>query len=171
MNNDMKIIREINLEAERFYDKAQALGNHAYQAFKDKRRAQLTGLESIAESSLKTSDILDYIKKQIARSEPGKDWRAEGKEDPVTNESQQGFGERLKTYLEQNLSDRLNIVCSNVGIVTKVEKGKSKQDSEIERAKLKTDRWKRQEIHVRLIREFIRQMVVQYEYRAGEGGE
>jgi len=131
----------------------------------------LTGLESIAESSLKTSDILDYIKKQIARSEPSKDWRTEVKEDPATGESQQGFGESLKTYLEKDLSDRLNVVCSNVGIVTKLEKGKSKQDSEIEKEKLKAHRWKRQDIHLRLIREFIRQMVVQYEYRTGEGGE
>ncbi len=170
MNQDMKIIREINLEAERFYDEAQALGNHAYQAFKNERRAQLTGLENVAESSLKTSDILDYIKKQISRSDPGKYWRAEGKEDPPTDESQKGFGERLRTCLE-DLSKRVEIVCKNVDIVTEVGKGKSKQDQELERAKWKADRWKRQDIHVRLIREFIRQLVVQYEYRAGEGGE
>jgi len=170
MNQDMKIIREINLEAERFYDEAQALGNHAYQAFKDGHRAQLTGLENVAESSLKTSDILDYIKKQISRSDPGKYWRAESKDDPPIDESQKGFGERLKTDLEA-LSERVDIVCKNVDIVTKVDKGKSKQDQELERAKWKADRWKRQDIHVRLIREFIRQLVVQYEYRAGEGGE
>lgn len=171
MNQDMKIIREINLEAERFYEKAQALGNHAYQAFKDKHRAQLTGLEDVAESSLKTSDVLDYIKKQIAHSDPGKDWRTESAKDLSPDESPRGFGERLKTYLEQDLSERVEIVCKNVDIVTKVEKGKSKQDQELERAKLKAHRWKRQDIHVRLIREFVRQMIVQYEYRAGEGGE
>jgi hypothetical protein len=170
MNQDMKIIREINLEAERFYDEAQALGNHAYRAFKDKSRAQLTGLENVAESSLKTSDIFDYIKKKIARSDPGKEWRAENKDDLSEGESPQGFGERLKIYLE-DLSKRVEIVCKNVDIVTEVGKGKSKQDQELERAKWKADRWKRQDIHVRLIREFIRQLVVQYEYRAGEGGE
>jgi len=168
MNQDMKIIREINLEAERFYDEAQALGNHAYQAFKDGHRAQLTGLENVAESSLKTSDILDYIKKQISRSDPGKDWRAKGKDDPPTEESQKGFGERLKTYLETTLSDQpLKTVCVNVGIAIEPGKGKSKQSSE----KLRADLLKRQDIHLRLMREFIRQMVVQFEYRAGKSGE
>jgi hypothetical protein len=170
MNQDMKIIREINLEAERFYDEAQSLGNHAYQAFKDKSRTQLTGLENVAESSLKTSDIIDYIKKKIARSDPGNEWRAKGKEDPPTEESQKGFGERLKSELEA-LSDQVERVCRNVEIVTKVEKGRPGQDEKLQRARMKADRWKRQDIHLRLMREFIRQMVVQYEYRAGEGGE
>jgi hypothetical protein len=170
MNQDMKIIREINLEAEYSYEKAQALGNHAYKAFKDKRRAQLTGLENIAESSLKTSDIYDYIKKQIARSDSGKDWRTESSNDLLEDELPRGFGERLKAYLEE-LSKRVDVVCKNVDILTEVGKGKSKQDSELERAKWKADRLKRQDIHVRLMREFIRQLVVQYEYRAGEGGE
>lgn len=170
MNQDMKIIREINLAAERFYDKTQSLGNHAYQAFKDKSRAQLTGLESVAENSLKTSDILDYIKRQIARSDPGKHWRAKGSEDPPTAESQKSFGERLKTELE-TLSEQADSVCRNVGIVTKIDKGKSGQEEKLQRAKLHEDRWKRQEVHLRLMREFIRQMVVQYEYRAGERGE
>src|SRR5437660_6434765 len=128
MNQDMKIIREINLEAEGFYDRAQAIGNHAYQAFKSGHRAQLTGLERVAESSLKTSDILDYIKRQIARSDPGKDWRAKGNEDPPTAESQQGFGECLRTYLEKTLSEEsLRRVCENTGIAIESGKGKGKQ--------------------------------------------
>lgn len=170
MNRDMKIIREINLEAERFYGEAQLLGNHAYQAFGDKSRAQLTKLENLAESSLKTSDIIDYIKKQTSRPDSGKNWRVEGKDDPPTEESQKGFGERLKAELEK-LSDQAERVCRNVGIVTKIEKGKSRQDEERQRARMKGDRWKRQEVHLRLMREFIRQMVVQYEYRTGASGE
>lgn len=170
MNRDIRIIRDINLEAERFYEKAQALGSHAYKAFKDKRRAQLTGLENIAESSLKTSDIFDYIKKQIARSDAGKDWRAESLGDLLEDEVSQGFGERLMTRL-QELPERVDVICKSVGIVTEPGKGKSKQDQELERVNLRENRWKRQEIHVRLMREFIRQLVVQYEYRAGEGGE
>ena len=170
MNRDMKIVREINLEAEGFYVDAKTLGNHAYQAFKDKSRAQLTGLESVAESSLKTSDIIDYIKKKIARSEPGKEWKAENKENPSTEETQKGFGEQLRSELEA-LSKQTERVCRNAGIVIKVEKGRSKQDEEAQRAKMKADRWKRQEVHLRLMREFIRQMVVQYEYRADVGGE
>lgn len=165
MNQDMKIIREINLEAEHFYHEAQAMGNHAYQAFKGGHRAQLTGLERVAESSLKTSDILDYIKKQISRSDPGKDWQAKGKDDPPTEDSQKGFGERLKTYLETKLSDPLNTVCLNVGIG--IEKGKGMQHNQ----KLRADLWKCQDIHLRLMREFIRQMVVQFEYRVDKSGE
>lgn len=165
MNKEIRIIREINLQAERFYDEAQALGNHAYQAFKEefnKHRSQLTGLENVAECSLKTSDIFDYIKKKIAGSDPGKEWQAKVREDPPTDESQKSFGERLKTCLEK-ISERVDVICKNAGVVPRGEKGKSKQDHEY--------RLMRQDIHVRLMREFIRQLVVQYEYRAGGGGE
>ena len=67
MNREMQIIREVNIQAEEFYQTAQDLGNHAAYALKAAHRSQMTGLESVAESSFKTSDILDYIKKQTTR--------------------------------------------------------------------------------------------------------
>src|SRR5437868_11999167 len=98
----MQIIREVNIQAEEFYRDAQDLGNHAAYALKGPHRSQMTGLESIAESSFKTSDILDYVKKQTARFDY---WRVKlpqqdqaEKDVPV-----EGFGERLRKYLEIEL--------------------------------------------------------------------
>lgn len=147
------------MEAERFYEEAQKLGDHAALALGPDRRSQMTELEVIAESALKTSDVFDYIKKQIARSKEGEFWRKTGPDNPATVESQKGLGERLKTYLEKQLFPRLDVVCANVGI--------AKNEKTMTRA----DRWKRQEIHLRLIRQFIRQMVVQYEYQTGGSRE
>jgi hypothetical protein len=161
MNEAMKIVREINIEAERFYDEAQKLGKYASDALTGKRRSQMTGLENVAENSLKTSDIFDYIKRQIARSKEGQDWRApekeaarkqkqQAEEQPVAATQQQevqGFGERLNASLRK-LEERRNNICKRIDIPV-------------------TDRWKRQDIHLRLIRQFIRQVVIQYEYVSG----
>ena len=60
-------IREVNIQAEEFYKDAVDLGTHAAYTLKDNHRSQMTGLENIAESALKYSDIFDYIKRQTAR--------------------------------------------------------------------------------------------------------
>jgi hypothetical protein len=93
----------------------------------------------MAETTLKTSDVFDYIKKQIARFE---DWRRGLPENKNPNE---GFGEGLKKYLEDDLSLKRDQVCLAVGIA-------------------KSDVRKRQEVYLLLIRQFIRQVVAQYEY-------
>ncbi|SRR5712692_3121339 len=151
MNPEMKIIREVNIQAENFYDDAVKLGDHAANALKAAHRSQMTGLEGIAESALKTSDIFDYIKKQTARFSY---WRQAF---PEEKESDQGFGERLKDYLEKDLADKLTIICDpkrlNIG---------NKTD---------TDKEERRRIHLLLIRQFIRQMVVEYEYRVSIGSK
>ena len=67
MNPEMKIIREVSIQAEDFYDDAVKLGDHAAFALKATHRSQMTSLENIAESTFKTSDIFDYIKKQTSR--------------------------------------------------------------------------------------------------------
>ncbi len=176
MNEAMKIVREINIEAELFYGEAQKLGKHAADALTGKRRSQMTGLENVAENALKTSDIFDYIKRQIARSAEGKDWRAPEKkaiEQPAAQaeqEEQQGFGARLKTYLEKDMEHRRDRVCGRINIAganDRPTRTKSKEDDQAQRAKLQADRWKRQDIHLRLMRQFIRQMVIQYEYVSG----
>ena len=66
MNPEMKIIREVSIQAEDFYDDAVKLGDHAAFALKAAHRSQMTSLENIAESTFKTSDIFDYIKKQTS---------------------------------------------------------------------------------------------------------
>src|SRR5947208_5905052 len=120
MNIEMKIIREVSLEAEECYPETVKLGDHAAYALKSRHRSQLTSLENIAESTFKTSDILDYIKKQIARFSH---WR---QPDPTASNPQQGFGERLKDYLEKDLPARVDRICErrrlNIGNTTDEEK-------------------------------------------------
>ena len=150
MNQDMQIIREVSAMAETFYEDAVALGDHAASAFqslkrtdRNNHRSQMTGLENITESTFKASDVLDYIKKQTARH---KYWQKGYAKHTNPNE---GFGERLKNYLEQKLPGRRDAVCTRVGI------GKDTYD----------DWLKRQHVYLLLIRQFIRYLVVQYEYQ------
>src|SRR6266849_8670813 len=118
MNPEMKIIREIHIQAENFYEDAVKLGDHAAYALRISHRSQMTSLESIAESTLKTSDIYDYIKKQTARFSY---WRQAF---PGNEGSDQGFGERLKTYMEKELDLKVTSICRRltIGDATEADK-------------------------------------------------
>ncbi len=144
MNKRTMIMVRINEQAEQFYAKSQTLGTLAAKSFhevrgaeKARHRAQMTGLENIAETTLKVSDVLDYIKKQIARQQ-GWTRQIDG----------QSFGESLKSYIEGDLKTAVNRVCVSVGIGNE-----SEQDTR-----------ERQKIYLDLVRQLIRQIVVQYEY-------
>ena len=65
----------------------------------------MTSLENIAESTMKSTDVFDFIKKQIARHD---EWRKSFKDHKDAN---QGFGERLKTYLEKSLPPKITTIC------------------------------------------------------------
>lgn len=149
MNPEMKMIREVSIQAEDFYEDAVKLGDHAAYALRARHRSQMTGLENIAESTFKTSDIFDYIKKQTARFP---NWR---QPDPKAKDPNQGFGERLKEYLEKDLARRLATVCDH----RRLDIGDTTDDQKQERRR----------IYLLLIRQFIRQMVVEYEYQVSPG--
>ncbi len=141
--SEMAIIREVNNQAEIFYEQAVELGDHAATVLPnltDKRRSQMTNLETIAESTLKFTDVLDYIKKQTARHD---EWRRTKPIEPC-------LGERLRDHLENKLKDNLDEICNHLNI---------KDDND-------EDKQRRRRIHLLLIRQFIRQMVVEYEYQA-----
>lgn len=159
MNRRMHILIYVNERAERFYEQAQKLGELAAHTFLEqgqgrghgaeneanaalkKHRAQLTGLENIAETALKATDVLDYIKRQIARTDR-RGWSQEyaGKR----------FGESLKHYLEDEESIKADVewICAKMHIGTQRDE----------------DLRDRQYIYLQLIRQLIRQLVVQYEY-------
>ena len=141
--NQVKIIREVNIQAEEFYKDAVELGIHAAYALKVNHRSQMTGLENIAESALKYSDIFDYIKRQTARYSY---WQ----QGPEHEKSGEAFGERLLNYLERELSNRRDSMCKRLSIGDKTDE----------------DKQVRRRLYLLLIRQFVRQMVVQYEYRA-----
>jgi len=142
------IILRVNEEAEGFYATSQELGELAAKTFSqesdkghERHRSQMTGLENIAETTLKWTDVLDYIKKQMARP---RGWAKvhDGK----------SFGESLKNYIEEELPKNVTRVCNRVHI------GNESDD----------DMRDRQQVYLYLIRQFIRQVVVQYEYKASE---
>ncbi len=138
MNEEMKIILRVNEEAEHFYSTSQELGTLAAEKIGRDHRAQMTSLENIAESTFKVTDVLDYIKKQMSRD---KGWSSKAS-------NSQSLGESLKTFLEGRLKDIAARVANDVGLNEDSDEHKRKQ----------------QHIYLLLIRQFIRQMVVQYEY-------
>lgn len=141
----MKILKEIAEVADggAFYAKAKELGETASRAFGKRHRSQMTSLENIANSTLKVTDVLDFIKKQFAKSDANTDWR---KDD---------FGIELKRYIEQSLRKRREEICARLEDVLE-----DVQETSIEG----------QRIYLNLIREFVRQLVIHYEYRTS-GGE
>jgi hypothetical protein len=149
VNQEMKIVREVSVQAEGFYSDAESMGKHAAEALGGKRRAQMTGLENIAEGTLKTSDIFDYIKKQTARFEEWRRGYTEG------DQSYGPFGLRLKDYLERNIAGRRDTICGPniLNFSNQTEEGKRE----------------RQRIYLLLIRQFIRQVVAQYEFSVSFG--
>lgn len=153
MQREMQIILEVNSQAESFYEEATRLGDHAAHALGGKHRAQMTNLESVAESAFKASDVLDYVKRQTGRFSY---WQQRA---PATasfrGAADEVFGERLKNYLEQDLAKRRDIICKD-----RLAIGQAKDE----------DRAVRRHVYLLLIRQFVRQMVVQYEYRVGFAG-
>ena len=74
MNRQMQLVRAVALKADAFYGTAEKFGARMARPFShehghERGRAQITGLEAIANSALKASDVLDYVKKQTARHE------------------------------------------------------------------------------------------------------
>ncbi len=142
MNQQMKILKEIAQVTDRddFYNRAKELGDAASQAFESRHRSQMTNLENIANSTLKVTDVLDYIKKQVAKDDRHQTWR------------KNNFGERLKDYIEQSLRVRRREIC---GKLESVEENTSEG----------------QRIYLSLIRAFVSQLVVHYEYQVTVGGK
>ena len=119
--------REVALQADRFYDDAQALGKRAAEA--QTKRAQISGLEAIVNSADKTSDVFDFIKLRVARH---KEWR------------KRDWGSDLLDALSKDLHKKKDDIC---------------KDLEIEQRSLDG-----LEVHLLLIREFVRQVAAHYEY-------
>jgi hypothetical protein len=152
MKKRIELIIRVNKEAgsEKFYSESQKLGILAAQSFREEQgrerqqrhRAQMTGLENIAETTLKVTDVLDYIKKQTARQ---RGWQKE------VGENKERFGESLNKQIESGLEPFVKNVCTDFIDITTPE---GKQD--------------RQEAYLELVRQFIRQLVVRYEYEVSK---
>ncbi|MGC9396913.1 MAG: hypothetical protein ACP5J4_18870 [Anaerolineae bacterium] len=126
----MKMLRAVALRADSFYGKAQNLGSRAAQALTDKKRSQINGLEGVANSALKTTDVFDFIKMRVARQD---EWR------------KGNWGPELLDYLSKDLRDQRKAICREL----EIEDPNSAEGIQV---------------HLLLIREFVRQLAVQYEY-------
>lgn len=155
MKKRIELIIRVNKEAgsEEFYKKSQNLGILAAQSFREEQgrerqqrhRAQMTGLENIAETTLKVTDVLDYVKKQTARQ---KGWQKE------VGANRERFVESLKKCIESELKTFVDNVCNGF-IESATDEGKRD----------------RQEAYLQLVRQLIRQLVVRYEYEVSEAEE
>src|SRR5579859_1573604 len=145
MNPEMKIISEVSNQAENHYEDAVALGDHAAYVLRATHRAQMTSLENIAESTFKTSDVFDFIKKQTARFSYWRQSMPENQSSSGNKKANQPFGPRLKDFLEQDLKRAADEVYAR----SPLPAGSTTDKEMLERRR----------IHLLLIRQFIRQMV------------
>lgn len=95
----IKILRQVALRADIFYGKAEELGSKAATALGKDKRSQISGLEGIANSALKTSDVFDFIKLRTARQAPWKDW-----------------GPALLNFLRKDLRKERKRICDTLGM-------------------------------------------------------
>lgn len=104
-----RIMREVDWEADNddFRANAQELGQRAQKALTREKRSQITGLESVANSTQKVSDVFNYIKLRTARQS---EWRSHN------------FGQDLLEYLETTLSQKRDNVVRAVSKHTSLDK-------------------------------------------------
>ena len=70
MNNTkdrIRVLRAVALHADQYQAPAEAMGRKAAAGLTRAKRAQITGLEAMANSALKVTDVLDYVKLRTAR--------------------------------------------------------------------------------------------------------
>jgi hypothetical protein len=153
MNKRIQLIMRVNEQAghQDFYEQSQKFGMLAVESFKgeqnqERHRSQMTGLENIAETTLKVTDVLDFIKKQTAQQRVQRGKEAQGWKKKV-GEKGELFGELLINHIKDGLQPFINDVCLDF-IDSATQQGKRE----------------RQEAHLELVRQFIRQLVVRYEY-------
>ncbi|RLC20132.1 MAG: hypothetical protein DRI57_05515 [Deltaproteobacteria bacterium] len=131
MSERMKMLKEVAICADKFPKKTESLGGIATEAFGNKHKAQIKSLENIANTALKVSDVLDYIKRQTGKSEQDKRWKSKQ------------LGERLLNEIREHLKKDRDTVCKRLNITA--------EENHLE-------------VYLLLIREFVRQVVIHYEY-------
>lgn len=156
----LRLMRELAICSDQFYADAQQLGAAAAEALTRRRRAQLTGLETLANSSLSVGDILDYIKVRTARSNPGADWQAN---------IRHHLDQRLAHPRRQEEAASRQPILLGAEIMGMIERDlRTYRDQVCKRMGLRSDGVEAQQIHLALIRAFARQLSVQFEYCSGE---
>ena len=155
------IAQQISLQADLFYSHGERFGGWMASACGHQHRAQITNLENVANSAHQVSDVLDYLKKQTAKSRPGSDWRdrdhdpAGSREGGDEGEGRRDLGTAALHFVAGALKERCEEVCRLVAAKT----GNDVPPLE------------RQRIYVNLIREFVRQAAAHFEYQSAGGAD
>ena len=97
----LKTMREVGMHLDGLYTKIQELGTLAATSLGGGKRAQITGLESIANSALKVGDVRDYIKIRTARQ---REWLTHG------------LGKELLAFIENDLERKRTETCKTLGL-------------------------------------------------------
>ncbi len=145
MAKRMKIRKEVAFQLDTLTSEAERFGVAASLAFgRDRGKAQLRNLQNIANSTLKVSDVFDYIKRQTARMW---EWRKE-----VTIETEQKanpltvrFGPDILAFFKT----KSGILENRKRIVDKLAIA---------------DPFVQQEMYLDLMRDFIKQLVIHFEW-------
>lgn len=134
----MKLKYQIAVHADQFSKEAKKLGQAAANALGGRRRAQMTGLENVANSAMKVSDVWNYVKTRAARSNKGEDWR------------KNDLGKEMLDFLEKGLkTQHWRPICQALNFAE--------------------DTLEAQQVYLHLIRAFVHQVVVEYEYEVKRG--
>ncbi len=161
-NLKLKILTLVSNRIEDIYEKhIQQMGVRASET--GIKRNQMTGLENVADSSLKVSDLFDYVKRQTARAKNYREWQT-----AINNSSafKQGssqsitFGELMLFYLQgSNDANRFNLKVGLPALRDNIYTALALQGQDQEEADLL-----KREIHLQLCRQFVRKLVIQYEF-------
>lgn len=127
----MKILKEISIKTDNFREETKSLGELAVDIFSN-NKAQMKNLENIANSALKISDVLDFIKRQTGRSKANEQWK------------KNNFGNKLLNKIENELKSERDKICQLLTV---------------------NDDYQKLEIYLQLVREYIRQIVIHYEFK------
>lgn len=105
----MKVLKEVGMCADTFRSRTEELGKIAAAAFGNKHKSQMKNLENIANTALKVSDVLDYIKRQTGRAKPGKEWK------------HKQLGVTLLESIERTLKHQRKTICDTLDIGSPVD--------------------------------------------------
>ena len=137
----MKIHKEVAFQLDTLYAEAEQFGKAASKSFgKERGKAQLRNLQNIANSTLKVSDVLDYIKRQTARMREWKD---------------DHFGADLLRFMTTEINRRRDYVVQLLA-------------DEFSALDEHQGAFRKQEIALHLIRGFVKQIVIQFEWALEE---
>ena len=143
----MKTYKAITLHLDEMYQDAEHFGAVAAEAFgRERGKAQLKNLENIANSTRKWSDVMDYIKRQTSRV---REWKKEIEiQTPRMNEPGKViFGLDLLKFLRTVMKSRREKIITELSL---------------------TNEYTQQELYLLLIRGFIKQLIIHFEWRLEE---